>query len=200
MDAPLGRGRRQRARGHRGHRDAEGPRPRGFPGAVPVAARATCWSGGACSRISPRRADAGRAVASSGAGLEKFRQLIERQGGDPCGRRRLRALCCAGAPSRHSGVCRAGYVARMKAEAIGRASMLLGAGRDARRRAHRLRRRDHAAGQAGRSRVTRATPLAELTVGAHAQVDQARAARRVGLTSSPRSRPRPCRSCSTSSA
>ena len=27
MDAPLGRGGRQRARGHRGHRDAEGPRP-----------------------------------------------------------------------------------------------------------------------------------------------------------------------------
>jgi pyrimidine-nucleoside phosphorylase len=110
-------------------------------------------------------------VLASGAGLEKFRQLIERQGGDPAvvddyarfpapvRRETLRA------PS-------AGYVTRIRAEEIGRASMLLGAGRtrvDA--------PIDYGAGIMLRAkpgdRVSAGDALADLAVGAHAQVEQA---------------------------
>jgi pyrimidine-nucleoside phosphorylase len=69
-----------------------------------------------------------RALAS-GAGLERFRQIIERQGGDPrvvddYGR-------LPGAPMRHIvSAPHAGYIGRMDAGLIGRASVALGAGRD----------------------------------------------------------------------
>ncbi|MCS6852835.1 MAG: thymidine phosphorylase [Gemmataceae bacterium] len=69
-----------------------------------------------------------RQALSSGQALEKFRAIIERQGGDPrviddydrlpvaAGRYLVRAP-------------RPGYVTRLDAESVGRASMLLGAGR-----------------------------------------------------------------------
>ena len=70
-----------------------------------------------------------RRALDSGAGLEKFRAIIEQQGGDPrviddygrlpavAGREPWRAP-------------RAGVVARLDAELIGRAAVALGAGRD----------------------------------------------------------------------
>jgi pyrimidine-nucleoside phosphorylase len=70
-----------------------------------------------------------RAALSSGQGLEKFRRVIAQQGGDPTvvddygrlpvapGRQAVRAT-------------RSGWVTRIDAELIGRAAMLLGAGRD----------------------------------------------------------------------
>jgi pyrimidine-nucleoside phosphorylase len=70
-----------------------------------------------------------RHAIASGAGLERFRQIIEIQGGDPkvvddytrLPRVADRHLVAAG---------RAGYVAGLDAELVGRASVALGAGRD----------------------------------------------------------------------
>jgi pyrimidine-nucleoside phosphorylase len=70
-----------------------------------------------------------RAAIASGAGLERFRQIIENQGGDP------RVVDDYGrlpsAPSRHVVKApRAGLIAGLDAELVGRASVRLGAGRD----------------------------------------------------------------------
>jgi pyrimidine-nucleoside phosphorylase len=70
-----------------------------------------------------------RNAMASGAGLDRFRRIVEQQGGDPRivdDYRRLPA-----APDRH--VVRAdapGYLTGLDAELVGRASVVLGAGRD----------------------------------------------------------------------
>ena len=70
-----------------------------------------------------------RRALTSGAGVEKFRQVIEHQGGDPkvvddYGR-------LPAAPSREVVAApRGGFVSDLDAMAIGRASMALGAGRE----------------------------------------------------------------------
>jgi thymidine phosphorylase len=70
-----------------------------------------------------------RAALTSGRALEKFRQLIERQGGDPRVVDDYSRL--PSAPHRASVAAdRAGYVVELEAENIGHAAMLLGAGRD----------------------------------------------------------------------
>jgi pyrimidine-nucleoside phosphorylase len=70
-----------------------------------------------------------RGAVRSGAGLERFRQIIEAQGGDP-----KVVDDCARLPhvtDRHVVAAdRAGFVSRLDAELIGRASVALGAGRD----------------------------------------------------------------------
>src|SRR5207237_604979 len=70
-----------------------------------------------------------RDAIATGAGLERFRRIIEHQGGDPRvvdDDARLPA-----APSRHRiTASRGGFVSRLDAELIGRASVSLGAGRD----------------------------------------------------------------------
>jgi pyrimidine-nucleoside phosphorylase len=78
------------------------------------------------------RADADRRVRSaiaSGAGLEKFRRMVEQQGGDP---RIVDDYCrLPSAPERHLVKATAsGFLARVDAELVGRASVALGAGRD----------------------------------------------------------------------
>jgi pyrimidine-nucleoside phosphorylase len=81
---------------------------------------------------SPDRTDAERrvrAVIQSGSALEKFRQIVETQGGDP------RIVDEGGrmpAADRHEVVRapRPGYLARLDAELVGRASVALGAGRN----------------------------------------------------------------------
>jgi pyrimidine-nucleoside phosphorylase len=120
--------------------------------------------------LSSARAQAA-SVLASGAALERFRQLIAHQGGDASviddygrfpapARREVLA-----APS-------AGYVAKIKAEEIGRASMLLGAGR-----ASVDAPIDYGAGILLRAkpgdRVTKGAPLADLAIGAHAHADDA---------------------------
>jgi pyrimidine-nucleoside phosphorylase len=70
-----------------------------------------------------------RAAIASGAGLDRFRRIIERQGGDP------RVVDDYGrmpaAPERHVITApRSGFVTRLDAESVGRASVSLGAGRD----------------------------------------------------------------------
>ncbi len=65
----------------------------------------------------------------SGRGLEKFRAIVAQQGGDP---RVVEDYCLLPAAPRQvlMRAPRAGYVAHLDAELVGRATMLLGAGRD----------------------------------------------------------------------
>ena len=70
-----------------------------------------------------------RAALASGAGLERFRAIVEAQGGDPrviddYGRMpQPKATATVGAPA-------TGFVTRLDAELVGRAAVALGAGRD----------------------------------------------------------------------
>jgi pyrimidine-nucleoside phosphorylase len=82
--------------------------------------------------IAPDRTSADRKVRDaigSGAGLERFRRIIEHQGGDPRVVDDYTRLPTA--PARHVITAgRAGFVTRLDAELVGRASVSLGAGRD----------------------------------------------------------------------
>jgi thymidine phosphorylase len=84
--------------------------------------------GGAAQDIASGAARA-RAAIRSGAGLDRFRRIVEQQGGDPTivddyGR-------LPSAPERHVvRASRAGFLASLDAELVGRASVALGAGRD----------------------------------------------------------------------
>jgi pyrimidine-nucleoside phosphorylase len=70
-----------------------------------------------------------RAAIASGAGLERFRQIIEHQGGDP--RVVDDYARMPAAPERHVVAATAsGFLTRVDAELVGRASVALGAGRD----------------------------------------------------------------------
>jgi len=70
-----------------------------------------------------------RRAIESGAGLERFRRVIENQGGDPAVVDDYARL--PQAPHREVAAApRAGYLVRLDAELIGRASVILGAGRD----------------------------------------------------------------------
>jgi pyrimidine-nucleoside phosphorylase len=70
-----------------------------------------------------------REAIASGAGLERFRRIIENQGGDPRVVDDGRVLPAA--PSRHTLTAeRSGVVAALDALLVGRASVALGAGRD----------------------------------------------------------------------
>jgi pyrimidine-nucleoside phosphorylase len=70
-----------------------------------------------------------RGAIASGAGLDRFRRIIEMQGGDPHIVDDYRRL--PSAPERHLVRAeRAGYLNRLDAELVGRASVILGAGRD----------------------------------------------------------------------
>jgi pyrimidine-nucleoside phosphorylase len=70
-----------------------------------------------------------RDAITSGAGVEKFRRIIERQGGDP----RVVDDYSRLPSAPHTQIVRAargGYLASMDAESIGKATMVLGAGRE----------------------------------------------------------------------
>jgi len=69
-----------------------------------------------------------QAALASGAALERFRQWVAAQGGDPNVADDM-ALLPRSAHERSVRVDETGYVARLDAEAIGRAAMELGAGR-----------------------------------------------------------------------
>ena len=112
------------------------------------------------------------AVVASGAALDRFRRLIAHQGGDAtvvddyarfAQPARVELLPAPGS----------GYVAALQADTIGRASMLLGAGREQVGDAI-----DYGAGIVLRARpgdrVNAGAPLAELHVGREARIDQAR--------------------------
>jgi pyrimidine-nucleoside phosphorylase len=83
-------------------------------------------------KVASDRADASRQVRraiDSGAALDRFRRIVEGQGGDPRVVDDYSRLPAA--PSRHVLAAeRAGYLTRLDAERVGRASVALGAGRD----------------------------------------------------------------------
>jgi thymidine phosphorylase len=83
-------------------------------------------------KVAADRADAERqvhAAIDSGRALDRFRRIIEGQGGDPRVVDDYSLLPAA--PSRMIVAAeRAGYLSRLDAELIGRASVVLGAGRD----------------------------------------------------------------------
>jgi pyrimidine-nucleoside phosphorylase len=84
------------------------------------------------SGVATDDADAKRRVReaiASGAGVERFRRIVEGQGGDPRVVDEYARLPAA--PERHViEAPRRGYLARLDAELVGRASVILGAGRD----------------------------------------------------------------------
>ena len=70
-----------------------------------------------------------REALASGAGIEKFRQIIANQGGDPAVVDDYSRL--PSAPDRETiAAPRNGFVAALQAEGVGRAAVVLGAGRD----------------------------------------------------------------------
>jgi pyrimidine-nucleoside phosphorylase len=94
---------------------------------VALAARMLLLAGAAADL--PQAEAKVREALASGRGLEKFREVIARQGGDPHVVDDYRLLTSA--PERTLvRAPRAGYVTHLDAELIGRATMLLGAGRD----------------------------------------------------------------------
>jgi pyrimidine-nucleoside phosphorylase len=94
---------------------------------VALAARMLLLAGAAAEL--PQAEAKVREALASGRGLEKFREVIARQGGDPRVVDNYRLL--PSAPERALvRAPRAGYVTHLDAELIGRATMLLGAGRD----------------------------------------------------------------------
>jgi pyrimidine-nucleoside phosphorylase len=94
---------------------------------VELTARMLVLGGAASDR--PAAAKRVRQAIASGEGLERFRRIIERQGGDPRVVDDYARL--PSAPERHVITApRAGFVTRLDAALVGRASVSLGAGRD----------------------------------------------------------------------
>jgi pyrimidine-nucleoside phosphorylase len=112
-------------------------------------------------------------VIGNGAALDKFRAVIARQGGDPAVVDDYSRLASTSAREDVTAP-RGGFVVGIDAECIGRASMLLGAGRE------RLDTPiDYGAGILLRAGVGEAVEagqaLAQLCIGRHARLDEARA-------------------------
>jgi pyrimidine-nucleoside phosphorylase len=121
-----------------------------------------------------------RAALTSGAGLEKFRQIVERQGGDPRIVDDYSLLPTA--PHRTSITAdRAGFVTDIHAEQIGIGAMMLGAGRN--RAEDQV---DHAVGVIVRARVgdqvKAGDVILEVHYGDEATLAMARPALRQALT------------------
>ena len=112
-------------------------------------------------------------VIANGAALDKFRAVIARQGGDPAVVDDYSRLASTSAREDVTAP-RSGFVVGIDAECIGRASMLLGAGRE------RLDTPiDYGAGILLRAGVGEAVDagqaLAQLCIGRHARLEDARA-------------------------
>jgi pyrimidine-nucleoside phosphorylase len=94
---------------------------------VELAARMVVLSG--IDRDLTRATERVRAAMSSGAGVEKFREIVQNQGGDPAVIDDYGKLPTA--PDRDNlTATRDGVIVAMRAEAVGRAAVGLGAGRD----------------------------------------------------------------------
>ena len=102
-----------------------------------------------------------RAALASGAGLEKFRQIVERQGGDP---RVVDDYSGFAAAPRQTvvGADRSGYVTDLHAERIGIGAVMLGAGRQRAEDAV-----DHAVGVIVRARVGESVNAGDAVIGVH---------------------------------
>jgi pyrimidine-nucleoside phosphorylase len=94
---------------------------------VELTARMLMLGGAAADRVEGQARV--RGALASGAGLERFRQIVDQQGGDPHVVDDYSRLPAA--PERHLVTAPGtGYLARLDAELVGRASVALGAGRD----------------------------------------------------------------------
>lgn len=138
--------------------------------AVTLASQMLVVAGLAADETSARTRVAG--VIANGAALDKFRAVIARQGGDASVVDDYSRLASAAG---HEDVTapRGGFVAGIDAERIGRASMVLGAGRE------RLDTPiDYGAGILMRvapgEQVEAGQPLARLCIGRHARLEEAR--------------------------
>jgi pyrimidine-nucleoside phosphorylase len=128
MDAPLGRGVGNALEIIESIETLKGRGPEELESlSVEFAARMLVLSG-----LAPERAaatDRVRRALSSGAGLEKFREIVANQGGDPLVVDDYSRLPAA--PDRDLiAASRDGVVVAMRAEGVGRAAVGLGAGRD----------------------------------------------------------------------
>jgi pyrimidine-nucleoside phosphorylase len=115
---------------------------------------------GLASSLDEARMQVGSAL-SSGRGLERFRQMVEQQGGDP--RIIEDPTRLPAAPHRATITAdRSGYVAELDAELIGHATCVLGAGRE-----HAHHSVDHAVGAIMQARVGEAVKAGELLAELH---------------------------------
>jgi len=128
MDAPLGRAVGNALEVIEAFETLKGRNPGPLESlSVELAARMVQMSG--VERDIARATERVWAALSSGAGVEKFREIIRNQGGDPAVLDDYRRLPTA--PDRHLFTAsRDGVVSAIRAEAVGRAAVGLGAGRD----------------------------------------------------------------------
>ena len=172
MDAPLGRAVGNALEIRECVETLEGRGPADLEALCLVLAARMLHLGGAAP--SPDAAgDLARAALASGRALERFRNIVERQGGDPRIVEDTHRLPAS--PVVETVVAgRAGFIREMRADDVGAASVLLGAGRD---RVDAVV--DPAAGILLRARVgdqvAAGEPIAELHVGAGGRVAEARA-------------------------
>ena len=127
MDAPLGRAVGNASEVVESIETLKGQGPRDLEElSVVLAARMLVAAGVEKDDVAAERRV--RAALASGAGVEKFREIIARQGGDPRVIDDYTRL--PSAPDRTDVAApRSGFVARLAAETIGRAAVALGAGR-----------------------------------------------------------------------
>ena len=172
MDAPLGRAVGNALEIRECIETLEGRGPEDLEALCLVLAARMLHLGGAAP--SPDAAgDLARAALASGRALERFRKVVERQGGDPRVVEDTHRLPAS--PVVETVMAgRAGFIREMRADDVGAASVLLGAGRDRVDAAV-----DPAAGILLRARVgdrvAAGEPIAELHVGAGGRVAEARA-------------------------
>jgi pyrimidine-nucleoside phosphorylase len=172
MDAPLGRAVGNALEIRECVETLEGRGPADLEALCLVLAARMLHLGGAAP--SPDAAgDLARAALASGRALERFRNVVERQGGDPRIVEDTHRLPAS--PVVETVVAgRAGFIREMRADDVGAASVLLGAGRD---RVDAVV--DPAAGILLRARVgdrvAAGEPIAELHLGAGGRVAEARA-------------------------
>ena len=172
MDAPLGRAVGNALEIRECIETLEGRGPEDLEALCLVLAARMLHLGGAAP--SPDAAgDLARVALASGRALERFRKVVERQGGDPRVVEDTHRLPAS--PVVETVMAgRAGFIREMRADDVGAASVLLGAGRDRVDAAV-----DPAAGILLRARVgdrvAAGEPIAELHVGAGGRVAEARA-------------------------
>jgi pyrimidine-nucleoside phosphorylase len=118
---------RQQPGGHRGLRDTAGKRSKGYRGIIPRIGRLYDYMGGKAE--SPQKGQAmAREALLNGAGFDRMKRFVEAQGGDS---RVLSDYSMMKQPA-FSESCTAdsdGYISKIAADSIGRASQHLGAGR-----------------------------------------------------------------------